>query len=193
VLVPDRLKQELFCISGKKGATGPTGPIGSTGPTGPTGPRGSTGARGAIGPTGPTGPTGAGTAGSRGPTGPTGPAGTGTRGPTGPTGPTGPAGLVTFNSGEVVIPGPFVTGFQTVVSGAISHNLSPGRRLFSAVVTNPMPASQIPGGPPGRNFAVTVYVDNEVPLAVIRIAVTLLTAQQVSVPAVTVRWSGISQ
>jgi hypothetical protein len=73
VLVPDRMKQELFCISGREGPTGPTGPTGPIGPTGPTGPAGATG------PTGPTGPPG--------PTGPTGPVG-----PTGPTGPTGPPG-----------------------------------------------------------------------------------------------------
>ncbi|MGH2461021.1 MAG: hypothetical protein ACRDIY_19360, partial [Chloroflexota bacterium] len=104
ILVPDRLKQELFClIGGGTGSAGgpgpiePTGPAGDPGATGATGP---TGPAGAIGPTGPTGPSGpAGPAGATGPVGPTGPGGAtgpigtvGLTGPAGATGPTGPAG-----------------------------------------------------------------------------------------------------
>ncbi|MCI0576998.1 MAG: collagen-like protein [Chloroflexi bacterium] len=109
VLVPDRLKQELFCLLGQQGATGPVGPTGPAGPTGPegatgatgpagasgaTGPAGATGASGAVGATGATGPAGSGgTPGATGPTGATGPAGaTGPTGPGGATGPTGPPG-----------------------------------------------------------------------------------------------------
>jgi hypothetical protein len=53
VLVPDRLKQELFCLlGGQGGAAGATGPAGPEGPQGPAGP---TGPQGATGPAGPTG------------------------------------------------------------------------------------------------------------------------------------------
>ncbi|HEX8281815.1 MAG TPA: hypothetical protein VF588_00435, partial [Pyrinomonadaceae bacterium] len=99
IIVSDRLKQELFCISGRRGETGATGPAGPTGATGATGatgtagPRGATGATGATGPAGPSGARGA--TGPTGPTGATGPAGSsgsGSVGPTGPTGPAGPAG-----------------------------------------------------------------------------------------------------
>ena len=79
VVVPDRLKQELFCLNqggtggvgipGPVGPMGPAGPAGSDGPTGPTGPAGADGATGATGPTGARGPRGA--------TGPTGPGGAG--------------------------------------------------------------------------------------------------------------------
>lgn len=229
VLVPDRLKQELFCLtSGKRGLTGPTGLQGPTGPVGPTGVRGATGPTGPIGPTGtgtrgPTGPTGpagptgppgaggAGTTGPTGPIGPTGPPGTGLRGATGPTGPpgvgtpgatgpTGPPGFTNFVVGTVTIPGPFLSPSQTVVSAPIAHGLALGRRLFSAVVVNPQPAaSQRPAGANafvgGRNFAVTVYIDNETPETTIRIAVTLLMAGAAvsNVEGVIVRWSGISQ
>lgn len=58
ILVPDRLKQELFCLLNGGSAPGPTGPIGPIGPIGPTGPAGPTGAAGLAGPTGPTGPAG---------------------------------------------------------------------------------------------------------------------------------------
>ncbi|MBN1978229.1 MAG: hypothetical protein JW918_12605 [Anaerolineae bacterium] len=40
VLVPDRLKQELFCFGGAGGGVGPTGPQGPIGPMGPAGPAG---------------------------------------------------------------------------------------------------------------------------------------------------------
>jgi hypothetical protein len=97
VLVPDRLKQELFCLLGGQGSaagvTGPAGPAGPPGPAGPTGPQGATGGAGPAGQqgeTGPVGPTGPSGAGVPGPTGPTGPQGS--PGPVGPTGPTGPAG-----------------------------------------------------------------------------------------------------
>lgn len=124
VLVPDRLKQELFCLLGGQGGlvgvTGPAGPQGpagadgAAGATGPAGPQGPTGATGPAGPAGPTGPSGAGVPGPTGPTGPpgsqgvtgpigpvgpSGPAGpTGPRGATGPTGPQGPAGTVSADS-----------------------------------------------------------------------------------------------
>lgn len=86
VLVPDRLKQELFCLLGGQG-----GLVGVTGPAGPQGPAGADGAAGATGPAGPQGPTGA--TGPAGPAGPTGPSGAGVPGPTGPTGPAGPQGV----------------------------------------------------------------------------------------------------
>ncbi len=92
VLVPDRLKQELFCLlGGQGGGTGPAGPTGPQGPAGPTGPQGETGPVGPVGPTGPTGPAG--------PAGPTGP-----RGATGPDGPQGPAGVVSADSGRFQFP-----------------------------------------------------------------------------------------
>jgi len=112
VLVPDRLKQELFCLLGGQGGgagvTGPAGPAGPPGPAGPTGPQGATGPAGPsgpqgetgpFGPTGPTGPSGAGIPGptgpqgATGPAGPTGPSGAGVPGPTGPTGPAGSQGV----------------------------------------------------------------------------------------------------
>jgi len=134
VLVPDRLKQELFCLlggqGGMMGATGPAGPAGPAGPQGPVGPIGPTGPAGAEGPVGPAGPQGAtgparpsgagvpgpagptgpqGPQGVTGPAGPTGPAGaTGPIGPTGPrgaTGPQGPAGTVSADSGRFELPG----------------------------------------------------------------------------------------
>jgi hypothetical protein len=100
VLVPDRLKQELFCLlgdqSGGAGVAGPAGPAGPQGPPGPaglqgeTGPAGPLGETGPAGPPGPTGPSGAGVPGPAGPAGPQGPQGV--AGPTGPTGPAGAAG-----------------------------------------------------------------------------------------------------
>lgn len=86
VLVPDRLKQELFCLLGGQG-----GLVGVTGPAGPQGPAGADGAAGATGSAGPQGPTGA--TGPAGPAGPTGPSGAGVPGPTGPTGPPGSQGV----------------------------------------------------------------------------------------------------
>jgi hypothetical protein len=91
VLVPDRLKQELFCLLGGQGsAAGVTGPVGPSGPQGPAGPTGPIGPQGETGPVGPTGPSGAGVPGPTGPIGPQGPQGV--AGPTGPVGPVGAAG-----------------------------------------------------------------------------------------------------
>ncbi len=110
VLVPDRLKQELFCMIG--GAQeGQTGPAGTTGPMGASGPTGPSGATGASGPTGPTG------VGSIGPSGPTGPSGA-----TGATGPTSPSVALEMIEGRVeMLPGfrP-LPQFSTVFSDIIS-------------------------------------------------------------------------
>ena len=155
VLVPDRLKQELFCWSGRRGETGPTGPIGPTGPTGPTGATGPTGPQGNTGPTGPIGVTGpGGNTGPTGPVGPTGPGGSGSAGPTGPsgprgntgptgpsgargnTGPTGPSGAVNVATGLVNIGqmgpfantrlvGPFSHGFENAVIVLAVESMEP--------------------------------------------------------------------
>jgi hypothetical protein len=121
VLVPDRLKQELFCLLGGQGGAagpigpqgpaGPAGPQGETGPAGPTGPSGA-GVPGPAGPAGPQGPQGvagptgpAGPAGATGPAGPAGPQGpAGPRGATGPAGPQGPAGTVSVDTGRFRFP-----------------------------------------------------------------------------------------
>jgi hypothetical protein len=126
IIVSDRLKQELFCISGRRGETGATGPAGPTGATGATGETGATGTTGRPGDTGPRGATGStGTRGATGPTGPTGatgPAGSsgsgsiGPTGPTGPTGATGPAGAV--GSGSVGPTGPTGPAGATGTRGA---------------------------------------------------------------------------
>jgi hypothetical protein len=85
---------------------------------------------------------------------------------------------------------------QTRVSDVIPHGLT-GRTLFSAIILkpNPLQSGTDRSIPSGLNFAVTTYLDNGSPTA-IRIAVTLLTGaaqQQINVPAVTVRWSGVSR
>ncbi len=129
VLVPDRLKQELFCLlggqggaagvpgpagpAGPQGETGPIGPVGpagapgAAGPQGEAGPAGAPGAAGAVGPAGPAGPAGApGAAGPAGPAGPVGPRGpAGPQGATGPAGPQGPPGVVSADSGRFQLPG----------------------------------------------------------------------------------------
>jgi hypothetical protein len=193
VLVSDRLKQELFCISGRGSATGLAGPPGATGATGATGPAGATGTKGATGATGVTGAAGTpGSAGLPGSTGPTGPTGA-----TGATGATGQSGISGFTGGDIVVQGPFTSPLQTRISNNITHGLT-GRTLFSAVVVNPAP---IPVGanvniPSGLNFAVTTITDPSPSPTFIRIAVTVLFAsaqQNINIPNVTVRWSGISK
>jgi hypothetical protein len=185
VLVPDRLKQELFCLSGHQGATGPTGPIGPTGPSGPTGPAGVTGATGPAGATGPvgaTGPTGAtgatgpaGTAGDTGATGPTGatgatgPAGTaggtGATGPTGATGATGPTGSVAqLNGTEPLITsgGPVLDPGATVFSEPIPYEFDETVPIVLDVessdpVVNVLEPSTGEPSPELHNVALTAY------------------------------------
>jgi hypothetical protein len=101
ILVPDRLKQELFCLLGQSGATGPSGPTGPMGETGPTGGTGATGISGIDGATGPSGASGA--MGATGPSGASGAVGaTGPSGASGAAGATGPSGA----SGAVGATGP---------------------------------------------------------------------------------------
>ncbi len=100
VLIPDRLKQELFCLiggqgggAGAPGPAGPPGPQGEAGPAGPAGPQGEAGPAGPAGPQGepgPAGPPGGGVPGPAGPQGEPGPAGP--QGPAGEAGPAGPQG-----------------------------------------------------------------------------------------------------
>jgi len=133
VLIPDRLKQELFCLiggqgggAGAPGPAGPPGPQGEAGPAGPAGPQGEAGPAGPAGPQGEPGPAGppgggvpgpAGPQGEPGPAGPQGPAGEagpagpqgepgpqGPQGDAGPAGPQGPAGVVSAGSGRFQFP-----------------------------------------------------------------------------------------
>lgn len=169
ILVPDRLKQELFCISGRLGPTGPIGPTGPVGPTGPTGLRGATGptgpagigVTGPTGPIGPTGPAGTGGIGTTGPTGPTGPIGptgpritgpTGPIGPTGPTGPMGPSGNVLSKTDIVTMlkPGDALPPLITRTSPSIKHGLAPNSAIVLAVVQ---------GVPREANVALTTLLD----------------------------------
>lgn len=222
VIVSDRLKQELFCLSGRRGPTGPAGPTGATGATGvagatgapgapgatgATGRTGATGPTGVTGATGPTGPPGVGGSGTIGPTGPTGATGssgptgpTGRTGPTGPTGPTGAtgatgsSGLTAFALGDVVVKGPFRSPLETRISDPIQHDFD-DKAMLSAVVLNPQP---IPIGGDDRfkrglNFAVTIYLEPE-NLTSFRIAVTALTDIQSSfnIEGVLVRWYAVA-
>jgi hypothetical protein len=97
VLVPDRLKQELFCLLGGQG--GGAGSQGERGPAGPPGLAGPPGSQGDPGPAGPAGPPGG--AGPAGPQGPAGPAGL--PGEAGPPGPQGPPGVVSADSDRIQI------------------------------------------------------------------------------------------
>ena len=128
VLVPDRLKQELFCVMGQEGPAGPTGPTGADG---------ADGADGATGPTGPTGTDGA--DGATGPTGPTGADGTegadGADGATGPTGPTGATGGVVANSGIEVF---------SSLSGALPWPLAQHQTVFSPTISPGIAGQNVP-------------------------------------------------
>ncbi len=150
VLLPDRLKQELFCLigttggaggtlapagpegpagpQGDPGADGPPGPQGDAGPAGPAGPTGPVGPQGDPGPTGPAGPPGAqGNAGLPGPPGPQGPQGDrgpqGLRGTRGAQGPQGPPGAINLNSGQETFTNlrPQTTIFSDVVSSGVGE------------------------------------------------------------------------
>lgn len=166
ILLPDRLKQEMFCLlegnaaggGGLSGAIGPTGPTGPTGSSGPTGP---TGVTGSIGPTGPTGATG-----TIGPTGPTG--ATGSSGPTGPTGPTGTSGPpgpgVNLNTGTVVFGPPLGPG-RSMYSAQLSTGLGQFAPITLAILQSARRvedfAPQSPADPPvptlDFGLALTVY------------------------------------
>jgi hypothetical protein len=162
VLVPDRLKQELFCISGRRGPVGPTGATGAKGVTGATGPRGFTGQTGQTGVTGPRGFTG--DTGRIGPTGPT-----GATGNVGPTGATGASGTLKVKPVTLRIDGPFNRTMMTRVSGSIQHGVG-DFPMISVVVRKPEPtagSNQLNG----LNFAVTPYFGSA---GSFRIAVTLL-------------------
>jgi hypothetical protein len=93
VLVPDRLKQELFCLIGaaQVGPPGPTGPAGPKGDKGDPGPKGDPGLKGDPGPKGDKGD--AGQQGPKGDKGDPGPKGDpGLKGDPGPKGDKGDAG-----------------------------------------------------------------------------------------------------
>ncbi len=160
VLVPDRLKQELFCLIGaaQVGPPGPAGPSGAPGPTGPAGPKGATGATGPAGPVGPQGPQGL--TGPTGPAGPQGPQGlTGPAGPAGPQGPQGPAGKVNIYSIPIsfapVPPqtwGPLVTLRYQITD----EKFDARRPITLAVITSKPPGLIFEGGRQG-NVALTVH------------------------------------
>lgn len=157
VLVPDRLKQELFCELGKGGGTiglqGPAGPQGPMGPIGPTGP---------VGPTGPTGATGAtGADGQMGVTGATGPTG-----PTGPAGPAGSAGAINYQAGVISF-GPLNSG-ETIFSELISTNFKNEIPITLGVIkSEPSVDSTTP--PPQKadskhmNLSLTAYYIDSMP------------------------------
>ena len=182
VLVPDRLKQELFFINTGQGLRCSGGAMELSGPRG---------LRGLTGATGPTGPPGTSTAG---PTGPTGPIGL--IGPTGPRGPTGPPGTgasLNFGSGEVTL-GPFTRNFQTIISDPIPHGVKP-KAVFSAIIVEPRP-NETTEDSHGINFIVTIFVDPEEPEKRIGIAVTAVKnpeSKEIDRPKVMVRWSAMSQ
>lgn len=165
VIVSDRLKQELFCISGR-GATGPTGPQGSQGPQGPQGSRGPQGSQGPSGPQG-----------SQGPSGPQGPQGT--------QGPQGPAGTFPRQGGRE----PFARitqSFGTVISRIVPLNAAPDLGTFPAVVLtvetmNPRNDNQ------GRPINVALTTMFEADKRNFRIAVTNL-ATSIDIQNITVRW-----
>lgn len=181
ILVPDRLKQELFCISGRLGPTGPVGPTGPTGPTGSVGATGPTGPRGLNGLTGATGPTGPSGAGSVGPTGPTGPIGV-----TGPIGPTGPAGtgkpqgqsqVVRFSKLDT-----FPSQGSTQISRPIRHPFPENGSVLLAVEGAAVEA--IPDG--GSNLVLTV-LRNSQDVKVFQIVVTNLSSK-LTIDTLQVRW-----
>jgi hypothetical protein len=174
VLVSDRLKQELFCLSGRRGATGamgPTGPTGRTGVTGPTGRTGPTGSTGVTGPTGPTGRTGA----------------------TGVTGVTGATGPVNFKFGEQPINGPWSISNATHLSTRISHGLPTPNPMLSVVLLEPMPQNPGRPFPTGLNFTLTAAMD-PTDARFFFIAVTALATpnSQFSIERVNVRWFAVS-
>jgi hypothetical protein len=172
VLVSDRLKQELFCITGQHGPTGPQGPQGPQGSQGPTGPQGSVGPQGSRGPQGSPGPQG--TPGSPGPS-----------GPQGTQGPQGPPGLVNRQTGRFAFG--VINETQTAISTVITPNATPSLGAFPAVVVNveamtaPAPAAQ------GRPVNVALTVVFEANRLNFRIFVTNLSLS-VNIQSLVVRW-----
>jgi len=161
VLVPDRLKQELFCLigaaqGGSSGLPGPAGPAGPAGPQGPAGPKGATGSSGPAGTPGSQGPQGPpGPPGSAGPQGLQGPQGP--QGPAGPQGPTGPAGSASFDRGNITFTnlamqqgGLFVSQWQAV------EGLKPNRPITLSVARSNPGLVNLQG-----NVALTVQILDE--------------------------------
>ena len=172
VLVPDRLKQELFCLlGGQGGVAGLEGPPGPEGPAGPRGPRGPAGPEGPAGPVGPEGPAGP-------------------RGPRGPEGPQGPEGVVRADSGRFELPG--LQPNETVFTDA---EALPNRAAPITVAVEFMETQGgviDPGFPPPNqpaqrewpNVSLTVYyVDDNTGF---RVAATNLSA--IAIERIVVRW-----